>query len=85
MIKIIKSLYFSERFFYALFGFAALFLLSYWAKPIYPYIWLMVIAFVVIVFAEIVAQFLHVLTVNQLLFHVMYVRKRAITREEKRM
>jgi len=57
LIKLIKSLYFSERFFYALFGFAALFLLSYWAKPIYPYIWLLVIAFVVIVFAEIVALF----------------------------
>ncbi|MBW2960516.1 DUF58 domain-containing protein [Mesonia aestuariivivens] len=57
MIKLIKSLYFSERFFYALFGIATLFLISYWAKPIYSYVWLIVLVFMVIVLTEIIALF----------------------------
>ncbi|SHI56276.1 Uncharacterized conserved protein, DUF58 family, contains vWF domain [Mesonia phycicola] len=59
MIKLIKSLYFNERFFYSLFGIAILFLLSYWVKPIYPYVWLLVLIFIITVGIEIIALYKH--------------------------
>jgi uncharacterized protein (DUF58 family) len=57
LIRFVKSLYFSERFFYGLFGIAALFLLSYWAKPLYPYLWLVVLAYFILILAEIIALY----------------------------
>lgn len=52
-----KSLYLHSRFFYVLFGIAILFLFSFWIPAMYPYIWVFVIAFLVVVFSEITALF----------------------------
>jgi uncharacterized protein (DUF58 family) len=53
MLKFIKSLYLTERFFKILTGIALLFLLSYWFPRFYGVVWLLVLAFFVLVLTEI--------------------------------
>lgn len=55
ILHFFKSLYLHQRFFYVLFGLAALFLFSFWIPVIYAYVWLAVLAFGLVVFSEIVA------------------------------
>jgi uncharacterized protein (DUF58 family) len=50
-----KSLYLHQRFFYVLFGLAVLFLFSFWVPAIYPFVWLAVLGFGLLVFSEMVA------------------------------
>lgn len=61
MIKTIfqffKSLYLSSRFFYVLFGIAILFLFSFWLPFIYPFLWLLVFVFFVVVLSDAVALY----------------------------
>ncbi|HET8810866.1 MAG TPA: DUF58 domain-containing protein [Flavobacteriaceae bacterium] len=55
--RFFKSLYLHERFFYVLFGVALLFLISFWVPMIYPYLWLVVFVFALLVFSEIIALY----------------------------
>lgn len=48
MIRILKSLYLTPRFFYILTGLAVLFLISYWVPAIYGIVWILVFALLVI-------------------------------------
>lgn len=53
MIRFLKSLYLTPRFFYALAGVAVLFLVSYWMTPLYGFIWIGVLGLGVLVLLEI--------------------------------
>lgn len=53
MIKFLKSLYLSERFFYAIAVIALLFLISYWVTPLYGIVWLLVLGLLVLLLMEI--------------------------------
>ncbi len=57
LYRFFKSLYLCSRFFQIVFGIAILFLFSFWAPIIYPFIWLVVIAFLTIVLSEIIALY----------------------------
>jgi len=53
VIKFLKSLYLSERFFYAIAVIALLFLISYWVTPLYGIVWLLVLGLLVLLLMEI--------------------------------
>ncbi|WP_339698021.1 DUF58 domain-containing protein [uncultured Marixanthomonas sp.] len=53
MIKFIKSLYLTPRFFYVLASLSVLFLASYWFTEVYGIIWILVLAFLVFILFEI--------------------------------
>lgn len=54
MIRFIKSLYFTPRFFYLLTAWALAFALSYWLKPLYAWVWLTVLGGVCLILMEII-------------------------------
>ncbi|WP_265199602.1 DUF58 domain-containing protein [Aureitalea sp. L0-47] len=53
MIKFLKSLYLSQRFFYAISVIALLFLISYWIVPLYGIVWLLVLGLLLLLLMEI--------------------------------
>ncbi|UAB80482.1 DUF58 domain-containing protein [Marixanthomonas sp. SCSIO 43207] len=53
MIRFIKSLYLTPRFFYVLASLSVLFLISYWFTGLYGIIWILVLAFVIFILFEI--------------------------------
>ena len=57
MIQFFKSLYFNTRFFIVIGVFAVLFLVSYWLTPIYAYVWLLALAFLLLTLADMVLLF----------------------------
>ena len=57
MIKFFRSLYFSRRFFYSLFGIAILFLISYWIPLLYSITWIITIVLFVLLLTDIVTLF----------------------------
>lgn len=57
MILFFKSLYLHSRFFYVFFGIAILFLFSFWLPFIYPYLWVLVLTFLVVLLSDIVAVY----------------------------
>lgn len=57
MLKFIRSLYFSSRFFYALFGLATLFLISYWIPLLYSITWILAILLSLLLLTDVVMLF----------------------------
>ena len=57
MIQFFKSLYFGKRFFYALFALSFLFLISFWAKALYPIAWIITALVMVLVLSDIISLF----------------------------
>jgi len=57
MLKFIKSLYFGKRVFYALFGIAILFLISFWFEALYSITWILTSILLILVFTDIVTLF----------------------------
>lgn len=53
MIKFFKSLYLTPRFFYVLAAFSFLFLISNWSNTLYGTLWVVVLAFAILVLLEI--------------------------------
>ncbi|PZD77301.1 DUF58 domain-containing protein [Mesonia sp. K7] len=57
MLKIFRSLYFTQRFFYLIAIFALSFLASHYFTAIYPYAWLAVLVFLFLILADTVLLF----------------------------
>jgi len=57
LVNFFKSLYLSQRFFYAIFILAVGFLFSYWIEWLYPVVWLVSLFFLLLVFFDLVALF----------------------------
>lgn len=57
MIRFLKSLYLHQRVFYALFSISALFLLSYWIRPLYAIAWLAFFAVIVLFLLDCIALY----------------------------
>ena len=57
MLRFFKSLYLHQRFFVVTFTLAAGFLFSYWFEWLYPILWLLTIAFLLIVLTDIIALY----------------------------
>ncbi|MDX1761298.1 MAG: DUF58 domain-containing protein [Christiangramia sp.] len=57
MLKFIRSLYFGKRLFYALFGIAILFLISFWFSPLYSITWILTSILGILVLTDIVALY----------------------------
>ena len=54
MIQFFKSLYFGQNFYASLFGFAVLFLLSFWFPALFSITWLILIGFLFVIAFEFV-------------------------------
>ena len=57
MIKFFRSLYFSRRFFYSLFGIATLFLISYWFSFLYSITWILALLLSLLLLIDVVMLF----------------------------
>lgn len=57
MIQFFRSLYFSKRLFYFLFGIAILFLISYWIPLLYSITWILTVVLLLLVLTDIVTLF----------------------------
>ena len=57
MLQFFRSLYFGIRFFYALFGTAILFLLSFWFEPLYSFSWIIASVLLVLLITDIITLF----------------------------
>jgi len=57
VIQFFKSLYFNTRFFIIICAFAVLFLVSFWYTPMYAYIWLLALGFLLLTLADVVLLF----------------------------
>ncbi len=57
MLKFIRSLYFGRRLFYVLFIISALFLISFWFEPLYPFTWILVAILSVLLLTDLVTLY----------------------------